>query len=186
MDDDAGASTAGDDLVAALTRWLAEQRADEAAASRAREAGLRRAAAEDATFAGVLRDLAERTAVVVLTGVGGRVHRGTVRVVGRDVVVVRTALGDVLVRADAVAAIRGEGTPPAGADRPPALDVGLAEALAAVADDRPRVVAVARDGRTVVGELRSVGVDVATVRLDDGAATVVVPLAAVAEVRVVP
>lgn len=175
----------GIDVVAGLTRWLATERADAAAAARARERWLRQAAEEEATVAGTLLDLAERADVVVLQGPAGRTHRGRVRAVGEDFVALRTATADVLVRVDVVLAIRGEGRPPSGADRSPALPLGLAEAVAALAGDRPRVRLAAVDGRSLAGELRTVGRDVATLRADDGT-TVFVPLAAVAELAVVP
>ncbi len=191
MDRGGGAPGDGDDIVAGLTRWLAEQRADAAAAARARERWLRQAAAEDATVAGVLLDIAERGDEVIATGIGGRVHRGAVRAIGEDFVVLRTAASDALVRVDALSTIRaersfGDAAPVEGSTRPPALAIGFGDALGAVAVDRPRVVVVARDGRSVSGELRHVGLDVATMRLDDGGGTAFVPLAALAEARVVP
>lgn len=171
-----------DDLVADLVRYLAEQRAAAAAAARTRERWLRQAAEEEARVAGVLLDLAERAAVVVVRATGGRTHRGRVRGVGEDFAALRTGAGDVLLPYASMVAIRAEGAPSAGADRAHALDLGLAEALAAVAGDRPRALVVARDGTGLAGELRSVGLDVLALRLAEGGATVHVPLAAVAEV----
>jgi len=171
---------AGDDLVAALTRHLAEHRADAAAAARARERWLRQAADEEALLAGVLLDLAERADVVTVHGPGGRTHRGRVRAVGEDFTALRTGAGDVLLPYDAVAAVRPEGQPVAGSDRARALDLTLAEALAVVAGDRPRILVVGRDGAGRAGTLAAAGRDVLTLRLDDGA-TVYVPLASVAE-----
>jgi hypothetical protein len=172
------------DLVGDLTRWLAEQRADAAAAARARERWLRQAADEDALLSGVLLDLAERGATVVVQGTTGRTHRGQVRGVGEDFLALRTAQADVLLRHDAVVAIRADGVPVGGSDRAHALDLGLGEAVAALAGERPRVLLVTRDGTGLAGELRSAGRDVLTLRLDDGAGTVYVPLAALAEVTV--
>ncbi len=172
-----------DRLVADLTRYLAEQRADAAAASRAREHWLRQAAAEEATIAGVLLDLAERAAVVVVQGGAGRSHRGRIRAVGDDFVALRTPTGDLLLRDDAIVAVRADGPAPTG-DRAPALAIGFAEAVAATAGDRPRVLVVARDGTGLAGQLRHVGRDVMTLRLDT-AGTVYVPLASVAELTIV-
>ena len=171
------------DLVGDITRWLAEQRADAAAASRARETWLRQAAAEEAVVAGILLDLAERAATVVAQGVAGRTHRGVVRAVGEDFVALRTGGGDVLLPFDAVVAIRSEGGPAVGGERAHALDVAFAEAVAAIAGDRPRVLVVARDGSGLSGELRSVGRDVATLRV--AGSTCYVPLASVAELAIV-
>lgn len=171
----------GGDLVADLTRWLAEQRADAAAASRSRERWLRQAADEEARLAGVLLDLAERADTVVVQGVAARTHRGRVRAVGEDFLALRTGGADVLVPFDAVVAVRPEGRPIEGADRAQALDLGLAEALAALAGDRRRVLVISRDGTGLAGELRSVGRDVLTLRLAQAASTVYVPIASVAE-----
>lgn len=172
------------DLVGDLTRWLAEQRADAAAAARARERWLRQAADEDALLSGVLLDLAERGATVVVQGSGGRTHRGLVRGVGEDFLALRTAQADILLRHDAVVAIRADGTPVGGSDRAHALDLTLADAVGAMAGDRPRVLLVSRDGTGLAGELRSAGRDVLTLRLDDGAGTIYIPLASVSEVSV--
>lgn len=169
------------DLVADLTRWLAEQRADAAAAARARERWLRQAAEEDAVVAGVLLDLAERATTTVLQGVAGRTHRGRVRAVGEDFVAVRTGVTDVLLPFDSIVTIRSEGPSPSGADRAPALDIDFAAAVAAVGADRPRVLLVARDGSGLSGEVRSVGRDVLALRPADAAGVVHVPLASLAE-----
>ena len=172
----------GDGLVRELTRFLAEQRADAAAASRARERWLRQAAEEEATVAGVLLDLAERADVVVVAVGGERRHRGRVGAVGEDFVSLRTDQAEVLVRIDAVTSIRADGPPPEGATRACALDLTLAEALAALAGDRPQVLLVGRDGSRLSGEVRSVGRDVLALRPTDGGGTVHVPLAPLVEV----
>jgi hypothetical protein len=173
------------DLVGDITRWLAEQRADAAAASRARERWLRQAADEEALVAGVLLDLAERAATVVVQGVASRTHRGVVRAVGEDFVALRTGRTDALLPFDAIVAIRAEGAPTGGGERAHALDIGFAEAVAAIAGDRPRVLVVTRDGSGLSGELRSVGRDVAALRLGDGEGTSYVPLASMAELAIV-
>jgi hypothetical protein len=174
-----------DGLVGDIVRYLAEQRADAAAASRARERWLRQAADEEAMVAGVLLDLAERAATVVIQGVANRSHRGTVRAVGEDFVALRTGTNDVLLPYDAIVAIRAEGQPAGGGERAHALDIAFAEAVAATAGDRPRVLVVSRDGTGLSGQLRSVGRDVATLRLADAAGVVYVPLASMAELAIV-
>ncbi|HXH57916.1 hypothetical protein [Iamia sp.] len=174
----------GEDLVAELTRYLAEQRVDAAAAARARERWLRQAADEEALVAGVLLDVAERAELVVIQGVSGRTHRGTVRGVGEDFVAVRTGRSDVLLPYDAIVAIRPEGRPRGGADRAQALDLAFAEALSALVGERPRVLVVSRDGTGLSGDLRAVGRDVLTLRIAEADGTVYVPIAALAEVNV--
>ncbi|MBA2283054.1 MAG: hypothetical protein H0W25_17730, partial [Acidimicrobiia bacterium] len=59
-------SADGQDLLARLAAWAAAARVDEAAAARSRERWLRQAADEGASFTGVLLDLAERGAPVVV------------------------------------------------------------------------------------------------------------------------
>jgi hypothetical protein len=177
----------GPDLLGRLARWAREAAADEAVAARARERWLRRAAEEGATFAGVLLDLAERGSPVLVAGRAGRRHRGAVAAVGADFVGLRLADGgQVLLAVAGVASVRAEPrAAPAAGDRPVEVDIGLAEALAAVAEDRPRVLVVTlADADGLAGELRSVGRDVLVLRLDGPArATAYVPLAAVVEVR---
>lgn len=175
------------DLLGRLARWTAAAAVDEAASARARERWLRQSSAEGSTFAGVLLDLAERGAPVVVSGAGGRRHRGVVVAVGADFVALRTADGaDVLLAFAGVAAVRSEPrATPAPGDRHVEVDVGLAEALSAVAEDRPRVLVVTvADGEGLAGELRSAGRDLLVLRLDGPTrAPAYVPLAAVAEVR---
>lgn len=177
----------GPDLLSRLARFAAGAAADEAAAARARERWLRRAADEEATFAGVLLDLAERSAPVVVGGRAGRRHRGLLRAVGVDFCAVRTADGaDVVLPFAGIASVRPEprAEPPSG-DRAVRVDVELAEALAVLAEERPRVLVVTlADADGVAGELRSVGRDVLVLRLDGPArAPAYVPLASLAELR---
>ena len=101
----------------------------------------------------------------------------------------RTTAGrDVLIALDSVSGVRPEarGQPPLG-DRELGIELRLGDALAALVADRPRVFVVTKGGRDgLSGELRAVGQDVLTLRLDgEPRATVYVPLAAVAEVSLV-
>jgi hypothetical protein len=177
------------DLLARLDRWVAEARSDDAAAERARERWLRVAAEESATFAGVLIDLAERATPVLVHGRAGRRHRGSITAVGIDFCALRTAGGrDVLISYEGLSSVRPEaGAPGASGDRPIRLDLDLAEAIAAIAADRPRVLLVTiADGDGLAGELRSVGRDVATVRLDGTPGShAYVAIAAIAELSLV-
>lgn len=172
-------------LVADLTRWLADQRVDAAAAARSRERWLRQQAGEEARFAGVLLDLAERGMPVLVASAGDRRWRGRVSAVGSDFVAVRGTDGaDALVALDAVGAVRAIGAPQlTGGDRGGSIDMSLAEALLAMAADRPRVVLVAA-GVATAGELRAVGSDVVTVRADGEGTTVYVPVASLQSVTV--
>lgn len=178
----------GANLLARLSAWAATAAADEAAAARARERWLRRAAEEEGSFAGVLLDLGERGAPVVVTGAAGRRHCGVVAAVGDGVVVLRTAEGAVvLLAASSVGSVRAEPrAAPVTGDRAVALDdgVGMVEALSVLAEDRPRVLVVTMSGEGLAGELVGVGRDVVTLRLDGAdRTTAYVAVASVAEVR---
>jgi hypothetical protein len=159
-----------DRLWAALSGWAADARADEAAQGRARQAWLRREAASEATLIGLLVDLAERGADVVIDlAAGDHTARGRLRAVGDDFAVLSTRAGHLcLVATAAIVAVRAVGEPqlpePLG-DRPPPLTTGLADALALLAADRPPVqLVVMPSGRTVAGQLVSVGADLVTVQ----------------------
>lgn len=176
------------DLLDHLARWAGEVRAEEAAADRAQQRLLAQMAAEEASFAGVCLDLAERAAAVVIRTVAGRTHRGRVLTVGRDFLVVRDAGGPpVLLAMACVASVRlgpGEQAGAAPSGRTGALDSALAAVLAGVAPERPRVqVMAAGDPQAVTGELRTGGRDVAGVRLDgDRPGTVYLRVSSIAEV----
>jgi hypothetical protein len=169
-----------------LEAWLADLRVDEAVQARARTAWLARQASEEATFVGVLVDLAERERPVLIETTTGRSHRGRLRVVGEDFCCVRTPRRvDVLVSYDAVASLRPAPREPGPAgDRLLAPIITLRAALSALAGTEACVVVTASGGTSLRGELRSVGHDVAVLGLDDGRAAYV-RLASVAEVSVV-
>ena len=173
-----------------LERWAAGARAQEAAEARVRQRWLRQAAEEEASFAGLLVDLAEDGRPVSVTTTAGHRHHGPIVAVGADFVAVGGAEARLtLVSVPAVAEVR----PAAGSRRPPAasggpragagsLGVTLVEVLAQAVAGRPRV-AVVLGAVTVVGELRAVGTDVLTVRTDGEPAGIsYVTLASVSEV----
>jgi hypothetical protein len=168
-----------------LERWIAEGAVDEAARARARRGWLREQAAASTTFVAVLADLVDRGRPVLVQSTTGSRHRGRIAALGADFVALTTDHGAlVLVAHHAIAAVRSEpGDPPMRSMRSPDLGLSLAQILAELGEERPRV-AIATDGSNqIMGELVSVGVDVVTVRLDgDARATVYVPLGAVCEV----
>lgn len=179
-----------DALLAELARWGADVRAGDAARSRARERWLRRQASEDATFTGVALDLAEQGAGVAVRTLTGRTLRGRMAAVARDFcVLVHDEGAPTFVALAAVATLRPEAGHRAGdaeSNRAAAVDTTLADVLAALAGDRPRVRVVTRDGReALAGELRAAGTDVATLRLDGEPPTAAyVRLAALSELTV--
>lgn len=162
---------------------MADLRVDEAVRSRARTAWLERQAAEEATFTGVLSDLAEGGRPVEIDTRAGHRHRGPIVVVGSDFCAVRPPTQLVVVRFDAVVAVHPSthGAAPTG-DRVVAPATPFARALAAWQDTGARLRIDVGDA-WVVGEIGSVGRDVLTLRTDDGGA-VYVPLASLDEVSV--
>ncbi len=172
-----------------LVELLDEARTSDRAGARSRERWLRRAAEEGATLAGLLVDLAEREAAVVVHTEAGRRHHGVLVSVGGDYCVVRTASGaEPHLRLDALASVRtGRGDRPAvpAGDRHPVVDLLLIEVLGRVVDQRPRLALVTRGGEQVAGELRSVGADVVTLVLDGSRDNLCcVPAATISEVTV--
>jgi hypothetical protein len=174
-------------LWADLSIWAGDQRADEAAGGRAREAWLRRQSEDAASLVGVLVDLAERRADVVihLAAAGEHTVRGTIGAVGIDFIAVIQAAGPTsLVAIGAVSGVRSLGSlaaVEATGDRLAPLRTGLVDALALLAGDRAEVrLVLVPSGQSVAGQLRAAGSDVLTMRLDtDPPSTMVVALSTV-------
>jgi hypothetical protein len=173
-------------LAARLERWLADARAEGSADARARERWLHAAAEADATFSGVLLDLAERRAPVAVSTSAGRRHHGSVEVIGADFAALRTAGGaEVLLVLAAITSVRT--APLVGAtvgERVVTTELRLMEVLAELTTERTRVLLVSADGRdAVAGELSAVGYDVVRLRTDaDPPATAYLPAGSIAEV----
>lgn len=183
-----GAMDEVEGLLADLARWTADSRVDDAARCRMRERWLRQQAEEDARFAGVVLDLSEAGAVVALRLTTGRTLQGRIVTVARDFCVLRHDAGTATLLAfSAIATVRPEPGYRAGkaaSERVAPVDARLADVLVGLAGERPRVrIVVDGAGEALAGELRSVGADVATVRLDGGrGGTVYVQLGSVREV----
>jgi hypothetical protein len=154
---------ADDGADAAIGAWRTER----AAAERERQRWLTRRLADDATFTGVLTDLAERGAPVEVETTAGVVVRGRIAWVGVDHVAVEDPPTRWLVADRALVAVTaGASEVVPTARSAPTDDTTLVEVLALVAADRPEVALVATPGHQVGGELTSVGVDVATLVAD--------------------
>lgn len=169
-----------------LARWAAEARVDEAARARARERWLQQQATEETTFASVIADLAERERPVLVHTSNGRRHRGRLSALGADFLGLRSDTGaDVLIRLGAVTAIRTQpGEHPARSGRLVELHLFFADAVAALAADRPRVV-IGTAADTFSGELAAAGRDVVTLRIDgDTRSSVYAPLSAIVDLVV--
>lgn len=172
-------------LVDSLTRWAAEAQVDEAARARSRERWLRHQAAEDTSLASVIADLSERERAVLIHTSAGRRHRGQVTALGTDFIAIQTDTGaDILIARHGVTAIRTQPREQqAHSGRFVKLELRLVDAIAAMAEDRPRVTIATGPNDTFNGDLMSVGIDVLTVRIDgDTRANVYIPTAAVVEI----
>ena len=177
-----------DVLLADLARWTAGARADDAARSRVRERWLRQQAQEEASFAGVALDLSEAGAGVAVRTTTGRTLHGCIATVAGDFCVLRHDAGAVtLVAFAAVASVRpdqGYRAGDAASERSAPVRARLADVLAGLAGERPRVrMILDGGGEALTGELRAVGSDVATLRLDgDAGGTVYLRIGSVGEV----
>ena len=175
------------DLMGTLQRWAAEAQVSEAAAARARQRWLEQQAAESTTFAGVLADLAERERPVLVHTAAGRRHRGSIGAIGIDFVSLTTDLGThVFVATTAITSVRSQPRERAAhSGRAVSLGLRFVDAIAAMAEDRPRVAVATTDETTLNGDLRSVGIDVVTLRVDgDTKANVYIPLASISDIAV--
>jgi hypothetical protein len=151
-----------------LVRLLDEARLAESSRDDDHRRALEGVAAASATFAGALVDLGEAGTPVVVRTRGGRVARAQVSLVGGDFVVLQGEGGQLWCRLAAIVSVRvPSGTPVATGDRD-GVDVLLVDALALLADDRPRVTLDAGAGSGTSGELVAAGADVVTLRLDGG------------------
>ena len=153
-----------------FTQLVGDMRASDAARGRARERSLRQQASEQATFDGLLTDLAESGAEIQLRLRSGRTARGVIIGRGADFVALRPRHGGVTVVASAaVSQLRrpgGDRLPQPTGDRAPTTVGTLAAYLSGIAPDRPQVaVATAGEPGLLVGELRSAGRDVLTLAL---------------------
>jgi hypothetical protein len=174
-----------DRFVAGLDAWRAAAAGAATIDERRRERWLRVQADEEATFVGVLVDLAEQGRRVAVSTGGGQRHVGAIRVIGRELVVIETEVGaTALLRLDAVRSVRSApGDAGVTGDRSVHLDVTWEDALRVLAEDRPRAVLAAGPDRWA-GELRSVGLDVAIVRVEGDGARVYLPVRSIDEVVV--
>ena len=170
--------------MAAFATWAAQQRAESAAAGRARERSLREQAAATATWIGILVDLAEQ-GTRVTTLVAGQRRSGRIVGVGRDFLVLDPRYGHTtLICLDAVSTLWSDPTAaavaPAGS-RGGAIDLSLLSALALLAEQRSPVSLTMGAGLETAGDLVAVGEDVLTIRTEPPSRRLAyVPISAVA------
>jgi hypothetical protein len=159
-------------LLEELSRWGALERAGESAAGRLREEWLRRQAAEEATWAGLVADLAERRAEVTVQLAGGRARRGRLLAFGLDFLLlagpdISRSSVPVMVALSAVTALRheaGDAQPGPSEPRPGPEPATLAQLLGRLAPGRPRLRVALAGGETLTGDLDSVGEDMMAIR----------------------
>ncbi|MCB1003576.1 MAG: hypothetical protein KDB35_05260 [Acidimicrobiales bacterium] len=177
---DLGAAPALDAL---LARWRRTALADAAADQRRRQHWLERQDGADATFAGVLVELAERGRRVSLTTVSGQRLTGWLLAVGTDVVVLEDPTGTRSLVALRAVSAAGEVDPHGAGERltgtaAATADTTLSEVLAELATERPEVsMSFGAQGAHLRGRLVSVGRDTAALRLDGAGGTAFVALA---------
>lgn len=170
-------------VLASLAAWTAEKRADEAAEGRQRERWLRQMVAESATLVGTLIDLAESKARISVALTGGQAVHGQAVAVGQDFVAIRSEGGATLVVALArLKRVWTQSETGGGGDRPPTLELAMADFLLQLSHERS-LVALVVGGEPVVGRLTAVGQDVAMLVTGEPAITVLVPLEQIDLVR---
>jgi hypothetical protein len=181
-------------IEAELARWLAKASVDQAAAERLRERVLRQLALEEATFLGLLLDLAEARRPVLIRTTFGRVHRATIVAVGADFIALHAPQRDtVLIPVGGLGAIRSVPETPgalhraAPSDRKPPLLARFVDILTGLAAERPRVrLAVEGEQEILFGKIRGCGVDVLSVDLGDDVPVLTwIPLRSVVELELI-
>jgi hypothetical protein len=129
---------------------------------------MRQQATESATLAGALLDLAERReSVTIHTAFAS--HEGQLVAATRQLGALRLADGGAaLIALPAITAVSPLPAWPVG-EREPALDLDLADVLAALAADRPSVCLELDGGKRIVGVLEAVGTELVALHLDGDA-----------------
>jgi hypothetical protein len=157
----------------ALDAWIAELRTDTAARSRSAVGAMKAVAADDATVVGVLADLRERDAQVLLTTTAGRRHRGQVLLVGPDALVLRVGTGEWLVtRLASVASVRMVGGDLVSGEGSPSSASSFGRILGAAATPGEWI-RISTGGEAFGGTVVAVSAEVAVMRLDNGDLTYV-------------
>lgn len=187
----AGVNPADGPTDADLTALLDAERGAQAARERSQERWLRQAALEEARLTGVLLDAAEQHLAVNVSTVSGRRHSGRITMVAQDCCGVLTTAGtQAYLRTAAITVVQHDRLlrpVPAAADRRAPVETRFADLLADLTEERP-VVAFFSAGAidAVVGRLLAVGVDVATVEIDERRSVAYVALESVTEASFLP
>lgn len=158
------------DPLEALSRFVAEGAVERAAQARSRVRWQRQLAIEAGTWLGLLCDLAETGASVVIDTVIGRRVSGTITSVGVDFVVASTGDRMTVLALGAISTIqRADGhAAPAGRSGAP-NDMTLPEFLTDLAVDRPTVTWHLSERQAVAAQLMAVGQGFVHLRTDGAA-----------------
>ncbi|MCP3935461.1 MAG: hypothetical protein GY708_08830 [Actinomycetia bacterium] len=165
-------------------RWLAEVKAGTDARTRRRQRWLEQQDSEAATLQGLLHDLAESPAeAIVDTRSSGR-HRGRVRGVGLDVVIIASNRSQgltLLSLADTVSVRSGDNSAVrATRSRGPTFDATMQELLVDQMAERNELTLVLVTGERIMGRLVSVGHDIVGLRRSVDDPTMQIVIAAIA------
>lgn len=174
-----------------LAGLLDEERGAQAARSRSTQRWMRQQALEEARLGGVLLSAAEQQEVVTVRTTSGRSYTGTVADVGADYVAVVSTGGllvyVVLVAITFLQSDRTLTSLPATDGRVGERSATLHDVLADQAAERPVVAFVcAGQAESVPGKLLAVGVDLATIEVDERRRVGYVALSSVTEVSLRP
>ena len=169
-----------------LAAFVDAERGADAARRRSSERWLRQQALDEARLTGVLLGAAEQATQVLARTASGRSHTGSVVGLGEDFVALRTGAGAlVYIRLDALTVVqvdRGLRALPAADERPAPRRAVLRDVLADEAAERPDITLFGFGlSDAVVGRLLAVGIDVATIEIDDRRTVAYVALASVTE-----
>ena len=169
-----------------LAALLDEERGVDAARSRSAERWIRQQALEEARLSGVLLSAVEQQETVTVRTTSGRSYTGAVDRLGADFVALSAGGG--LLAYIALAAVtvvqsdRSLAPVPAGDGRDVVRTTTLQHVLAEYAGDRADVAFIcAGQPESIPGQLVAVGVDVATITLDDRRRVGYVALSSVTE-----
>ena len=142
-----------------LARWLADCLVDEAAAARSRQRSLEQQAAQEASIAGVLLNLAERGRLVNIKTLTGQTCEGHLTSVGADFVFMHAHENqELLIPNRSIAVIKSSGTNCLSLGTRTPSTVCLADTLEWLAADKAHVEVVVAD-ETVRGRLQTSGTD---------------------------
>ena len=153
--------------MAALTRFVGEGAVEYAARSRSRARWQHQLAVGEATWHGLLRDLAETGAASVIDTTIGRRIQGTIVAVGGDFVTVGASGTTFVLATAAISAIHlGQGQAAPVGQAAGASQTTMSDFLAELAVDKPALTWFLTDRTSLAGQLVGVGRGFVHLRVD--------------------